>query len=165
MKWWFSIWTRRRSPSSKGEGMKGATDLEEFVGLLAEAARGVADGAVGRGHRNDGQQVRRLFEPGDILIDGGNSYFKDDVRRAKMLQDEGHPVCGCGHERRRLGTRARILPDGGVRAGRFSHVWSRSSKRWRREPGDVEPTPGRPTEGRTAHWATCTAGRTAPGIS
>jgi len=26
-----------------------------------------------------------LLEPGDILIDGGNSYYVDDIRRAKEL--------------------------------------------------------------------------------
>jgi 6-phosphogluconate dehydrogenase len=30
-----------------------------------------------------------LLEPDDIIIDGGNSYFKDDVRRAKALQGRG----------------------------------------------------------------------------
>jgi 6-phosphogluconate dehydrogenase len=29
------------------------------------------------------------MEPGDTIIDGGNSYFKDDVRRAKALQPQG----------------------------------------------------------------------------
>jgi len=30
-----------------------------------------------------------LLEPGDILIDGGNSYYVDDIRRAKELQSKG----------------------------------------------------------------------------
>jgi len=30
-----------------------------------------------------------LMEPGDIIIDGGNSYFKDDVRRAKKVKEKG----------------------------------------------------------------------------
>jgi len=29
------------------------------------------------------------MEPGDIVIDGGNSYFKDDVRHAKLLREKG----------------------------------------------------------------------------
>lgn len=29
------------------------------------------------------------MQPGDILIDGGNSYYKDDVRRSKMLESKG----------------------------------------------------------------------------
>jgi len=30
-----------------------------------------------------------LMEPGDTIIDGGNSYFKDDIRRSKILKDQG----------------------------------------------------------------------------
>src|SRR5438128_10425628 len=30
-----------------------------------------------------------LLEPGDILIDGGNSYYIDDIRRAKELRPKG----------------------------------------------------------------------------
>ena len=33
--------------------------------------------------------VAQLMEKGDIIIDGGNSYFKDDVRRAKSLRESG----------------------------------------------------------------------------
>jgi 6-phosphogluconate dehydrogenase len=35
------------------------------------------------------QTLAAKFSPGDILIDGGNSYFKDDVRRAQGLKDKG----------------------------------------------------------------------------
>ncbi len=31
----------------------------------------------------------QLMEAGDIIIDGGNSYYKDDVRRAKILANKG----------------------------------------------------------------------------
>jgi 6-phosphogluconate dehydrogenase len=34
-------------------------------------------------------EVAGLMQPGDILIDGGNSYYKDDIRRAKALRDKG----------------------------------------------------------------------------
>ncbi|GAC1643857.1 MAG: decarboxylating 6-phosphogluconate dehydrogenase [Acidobacteriaceae bacterium] len=32
--------------------------------------------------------LAEAMEPGDVIIDGGNSYFKDDVRRAKMLSEK-----------------------------------------------------------------------------
>ena len=44
-----------------------------------------------------------LLEAGDTLIDGGNSYYIDDIRRAKELALERNSLCGCGHQRRRLG--------------------------------------------------------------
>jgi 6-phosphogluconate dehydrogenase len=33
--------------------------------------------------------LAKLMEPGDIIIDGGNSYYKDDVRRAKLVKEKG----------------------------------------------------------------------------
>src|SRR6185437_9111963 len=33
----------------------------------------------------DGHQVADLLEPGDIVIDGGNSYYRDDLARAASL--------------------------------------------------------------------------------
>ena len=51
------------------------------------------------------------LEPDDILIDGGNSYYIDDIRRAKELAAQGHPLRRCRHHRRRLGARARLLHD------------------------------------------------------
>lgn len=35
------------------------------------------------------QHFAELLEPGDILVDGGNAYWKDSVRRARFLQDRG----------------------------------------------------------------------------
>jgi 6-phosphogluconate dehydrogenase len=35
------------------------------------------------------QQMRELLEPGDILIDGANSYYKDSMRRGELLAESG----------------------------------------------------------------------------
>ena len=50
--------------------------------LLADAARGRTDRRHGRGAADDRQ-------PGDVIIDGGNSFFKDDVRRAGECRERG----------------------------------------------------------------------------
>ena len=51
----------------------------------ARAAAGrMADGSGRRG-RADLAELASLLEPGDIIIDGGNSYYVDDIRRAKEL--------------------------------------------------------------------------------
>ncbi len=34
-------------------------------------------------------ELARRFEKGDIIVDGGNSYYIDDIRRAKMLKEKG----------------------------------------------------------------------------
>ena len=56
--------------------------------------------------------LAQRLDQGDAIIDGGNTYFKDDVRRARELAPRGHPVRRRRHERRGLGRRARLLPDG-----------------------------------------------------
>jgi 6-phosphogluconate dehydrogenase len=34
-------------------------------------------------------QLKALFSSGDIIIDGGNTYYKDDIRRSKTLEEKG----------------------------------------------------------------------------
>ena len=48
-------------------------------------------------------ELADLLEPGDIIIDGGNSNYKDTMRRAVTLADKGDLLCRCRHQRRRLG--------------------------------------------------------------
>ncbi|MGW4088632.1 phosphogluconate dehydrogenase (NAD(+)-dependent, decarboxylating) [Nocardia sp. NPDC004750] len=71
-----------------GEAFRGSTDLTEFVGML-ETPRVVwvmipagATGAVI-------EQVAELLEPGDIIIDGGNSRYHEDLARAERLRPKG----------------------------------------------------------------------------
>jgi 6-phosphogluconate dehydrogenase len=41
-------------------------------------------------------QLATLLAPGDIVIDGGNTFYKDDIRRAKTLADKGIRYVDCG---------------------------------------------------------------------
>jgi len=70
------------------EGAIGASDLDDFVAKLAKprvvwlmVPAAVVD-------QNIDALAERL-EPGDIIIDGGNSYYKDDIARGKRLQPKG----------------------------------------------------------------------------
>jgi 6-phosphogluconate dehydrogenase len=70
------------------EGAVGTASIEEFVGKLTKprAAWIMVPAAV------VDQTIDKLtehMEPGDIIIDGGNSYYKDDIRRSKELQPKG----------------------------------------------------------------------------
>jgi 6-phosphogluconate dehydrogenase len=72
----------------ESEGAVGTASLDEFVETL-ESPR-VAWVMVPAGIT--GKVVDELaarMEPGDIIIDGGNSYYRDDVDRAKKLAVEG----------------------------------------------------------------------------
>ena len=97
-------------------GARGATSLEQLVQTLRKpraiwlmVPAAVVDSSI--------QELLPLLEKDDVLIDGGNSYYVDDIRRAKELGGEGHPLRGCGDERRRVGSRARLLHDDRRRTG------------------------------------------------
>ena len=42
------------------------------------------------------EQLAALLQPGDIVVDGGNSFYKDDIRRAKRLAAKGIHYVDCG---------------------------------------------------------------------
>jgi hypothetical protein len=56
-------------------------------------------------------QLAELMEPGDVIIDGGNSYYRDDIARASKLRPPWDPLHRLRHQRRRVRSRARVLPD------------------------------------------------------
>jgi 6-phosphogluconate dehydrogenase len=72
----------------ESEGAIGAFTLEEFVQKLdTPRAAWVMVPAALTGRVVD--QVAELMQPGDIVIDGGNSYYRDDVDRAAELKEKG----------------------------------------------------------------------------
>ena len=91
------------------------------------------------------------LERDDILIDGGNSYYIDDIRRAEGTRSEGNPLRRRGHQRRGLGLGARLLHDD----WRRERLWSSTSIQSlpRLAPGmgnEIPRTPGREKAGGTA---------------
>ncbi|HET9369609.1 MAG TPA: decarboxylating 6-phosphogluconate dehydrogenase [Vicinamibacterales bacterium] len=71
------------------EGATGATSVDDLIGKL-QAPRAVWI-MVPAGTPTDEMvsQLGRRLSPGDVIIDGGNSHFKDDVRRAADLKARG----------------------------------------------------------------------------
>ncbi len=71
-----------------GEGATGADSLADFVAKL-EAPRH-AWIMVPAGYVQDTvDELAGLMDAGDAIIDGGNSYYRDDVDRAKALEPKG----------------------------------------------------------------------------
>ena len=72
----------------ESEGAIGARTLEEFVGKLTKPrAAWIMVPAAYAGQTVD--DLAELMDDGDIIIDGGNSYYRDDVDRAKALEPKG----------------------------------------------------------------------------
>jgi 6-phosphogluconate dehydrogenase len=72
-----------------GEGATGSDSLDDFIAKLSKPrAVWIMVPAGGATEKTVNDLAARL-EAGDIIIDGGNSYFKDDARRARALKDKG----------------------------------------------------------------------------
>jgi 6-phosphogluconate dehydrogenase len=79
----------------EGEGATGATSLADFVAKLEKprAAWLMLPAAI-TGQTLD--ELADLLEPGDAVIDGGNSYYRDDIIRAKRLAPKQIHYLDCG---------------------------------------------------------------------
>ena len=76
------------SLAAESDAITGATTLEDFVAALdAPRAAWVMVPAAFAGETV--MQLADLMSEGDIVIDGGNTYYRDDVDRAKALQPKG----------------------------------------------------------------------------
>src|SRR5580700_8452225 len=79
------------------EGAKAADSLEAVVKALGEKPRAVwVMLPSGRITEETVERLGGLLGPGDIIIDGGNSFYKDDIRRAKKLAEKGIRYVDCG---------------------------------------------------------------------
>ena len=73
--------------SLAGEGATGSESMADFVGKLEKprsiwlmVPAAVVDGTL--------DELVPLLDEGDAVIDGGNSYYRDDIRRAKRLAED-----------------------------------------------------------------------------
>src|SRR5437879_4142218 len=72
-----------------GEGAVASASLQDLVSKL-KAPRAVWIMVPAGGPTEQTvQTLAQFLEAGDTIIDGGNSYFKDDVRRAQSLKQKG----------------------------------------------------------------------------
>ena len=71
------------------EGAIGASSLEEFVSKLSKPRAAWVMVPAGDPTEQVVTTLARLMEAGDTIIDGGNSFYKDDVRRSKAVGQNG----------------------------------------------------------------------------
>jgi 6-phosphogluconate dehydrogenase len=72
--------------SYMARGATGAANLQEFVQKLSKPRAAWVMVPAGGPTESTVNDLASAMEAGDIIIDGGNSYFKDDARRAKALK-------------------------------------------------------------------------------
>ena len=81
---------------AKDRQIKATYTPEEFVASLSKPRRILVMVKAGAPVDAVIQQLKPMLEPGDILIDGGNSLFDDTVRRTQELESEGLRFIGMG---------------------------------------------------------------------
>jgi 6-phosphogluconate dehydrogenase len=134
--------------SIASEGAAGATSLADLVARLdAPRAVWIMVPAAAVEHVLD--ELVPLLASGDAIIDGGNSYYRDDVDRAERLRERGIAYVDCGTSGGVFGLeRGYCLMIGGERGivTRLDPLFATLAP----GPGDVAPTPGRTAGSTTA---------------
>jgi 6-phosphogluconate dehydrogenase len=131
------------------EGATGAGSLEELVQKMAAPRAIWVMVPAGKATEETVVDLSKLLAPGDTIIDGGNSHYKDDVRRAEMLKEKGITYLDCGTSGGIWGVeRGYCLMIGGdaAAAKRLDPVFSTLAP----GIGDIPRTPSRPENSGTA---------------
>lgn len=79
-----------------GKNIFAAKTLEEFVGSLKRPRKAMIMVKAGAPVDAVIEQLIPLLEPGDVIIDGGNSLWTDTQRREKYLREKNLHFVGCG---------------------------------------------------------------------
>ena len=124
------------------EGATGADSLADLaakmtgprhVWIMVPAGK-ITDTVIG--------ELAGVLEPDDVIIDGGNSYYRDDIRHAQSVKESGLHFVDCGTSGGVWGLeRGYCLMIGGddVAVNRLTPIWRSLAPGM----GDVERTPGR----------------------
>ncbi len=81
---------------AKGKNIKGTYTLEELADSLEKPRKVMMMIKAGEAVDNMIEQLIPLLEPGDIIIDGGNSHFPDTARRTQYVESKGLLYVGTG---------------------------------------------------------------------
>ncbi len=145
------------------EGASGAETLDDFVEQLSTPRTvwlmlpsAVVDDML--------DKLLSKLEAGDVVVDGGNSYYRDDLTRAKRLADADLHHVDCGTSGGVMGLeRGYCLMVGGEPTSCSGSI--QSSRRWLQAPVWPRRLPGARDGIRRLSKGISTAVRTVPGIS
>ncbi len=79
-----------------GKRFVGTHSIEEFVKAVRRPRKLMMLVKAGPAVDSIIEQLIPLCEPGDIIIDGGNTHYLDTERRTKQVEEAGLLYCGCG---------------------------------------------------------------------
>lgn len=107
-----------RGPAADRPNVVGARSVEEMTSLLARPRKVVLAVTAGSAADELIEQLVPYLEPGDILVDAGNSHFADTSRRTRGLESRGMLFIGAGISPGEDGTRdgPAIMPGGSTEA-------------------------------------------------
>ncbi len=108
--------------SAKGSSVIGAHSIEELVSQLKKPRRVMLLVKAGQAVDQFIDQLLPHLEPGDIIIDGGNSNYNDSIRRTEYVESKGLLFVGAGVSGGEEGARhgPSIMPGGSPAA--WPHV-------------------------------------------
>ena len=81
---------------AKGKNIRGTTDVGELVASLSKPRKVMLMVKAGNPVDQVIKQLIPFLEPGDVIIDGGNSLYTDTSRRMKELEAQGFLFVGTG---------------------------------------------------------------------
>ena len=81
---------------AKERDVRGADDIKEFIGLLRKPRAVMMLVPAGAPVDSVIKDLLPYLQPGDLIIDGGNSYFKDTNLRGRVLAGKGIQFLGVG---------------------------------------------------------------------
>jgi len=104
--------------SAQGREIAGAASLEEFTTLLKKPRKIMLMIKAGKPIDLTIEALLPYLEKGDVIIDGGNSFFKDSIRRHAYLELKGFHFIGTGVSGGEIGARRgpSIMPGGSEKA-------------------------------------------------
>ena len=84
------------SGRAKGKSILGCRSLRELCTSLKKPRKVFLMVKAGQPVDDLLEQLMELLEPGDVIIDGGNSHFPDTIRRTALVESRGLLYVGCG---------------------------------------------------------------------